>query len=403
MKGNIMIGKGLKLFKLFGFEVRIDASWLLLAVLIILSLTGGYFPTYYKGLSAGSYVFMGVIGAIGLFASIIIHELCHSLVARRYGIPMRGITLFMFGGVAQMDEESKTPKAEFLMAIAGPIASFVLAGLFFVVYWALNAAGAPDTVAGVLAYLGWINIILAMFNLLPAFPLDGGRVLRSALWAWKDNLRWATKIASEIGSGFGVVLIIIGILALFGGSFIGGLWWCLIGMFLRGISHGSYRQVVIREMLAGEPVQRFMRDDPVTVPADLEVSSLVDDYIYRYHFKMFPVLEGQGLLGCVSTRDIKELTRDQWRDKRVSDILKNCNDQNTISPDTDATEALAIMNKTGNSRLMVVKDERLIGVVSLKDMLKFLAIKLDLEGESEGEVEKLELEIEQSANRRERS
>jgi Zn-dependent protease len=376
-----MFGKGLRLFKVLGFEVRIDSSWLLLAVLIILSLTSGYFPFHYKGLSSGAYVLMGIIGAIGLFASIIIHELCHSLVARQYGIPMKGITLFMFGGVAQMDDESRTPKAEFLMAIAGPIASFVLAGGFYVLHAGIKAAGAPAPLAGVLGYLAWINMILAFFNLLPAFPLDGGRVLRSALWAWKKNLRWATRIASEIGSGFGIVLIILGILSLLGGNFVGGLWWCLIGMFLRGISQGSYRHVVIRETLAGEPVRRFMKEEPISVPSGITVADLVEDYVYQHHFKMFPVVDDGKLTGCVSTREVKEVPRDEWKKRKVADITIDCSDQNTIHPEADATEALSAMNKTGSSRLMVVQDSRLVGVVALKDMLKFLAVKLDLEGE----------------------
>ncbi|MBN1557701.1 MAG: site-2 protease family protein [Lentisphaerae bacterium] len=384
-----MFGKGIRLFKVFGFEVRIDASWLLLAVLIILSLTGGYFPFHYKNLSRTAYAAMGIAGAIGLFLSIIVHELSHSLVARRFGVPMKGITLFMFGGVAQMDEESRTPKGEFLMAVAGPLVSILLAAAFFLVHGALRAAGVPDAVAGVLGYLAWINMILAFFNLLPAFPLDGGRVLRSALWAWKRNLRWATRIASSIGSGFGVALIVLGILALLGGSFVGGLWWCLIGMFLRGISQGSYRQVLIRETLAGEPVRRFMKPDPVTVTADTPVDALVNDYIYRHHFKMFPVLADGTLAGCVSTREVKAVPRQEWPDRRVADIMAPCSEQNTIAPDTDATEALSAMNAGGNSRLMVVDNGRLAGIVALKDLLRFLALKLDLESENEADAAQL--------------
>ncbi len=240
-----MFGKGVKLFSLLGFEVRIDASWLLLAVLIIFSLTGGYFPARYEGLSRATYILMGTVGAVGLFVSLIIHELCHSLMARRFGIPMTGITLFMFGGVAQMNKEPDTPKGEFLIAVAGPTASIGLAGLFFMLYAGTSAAGTPEAFSGILAYLGWINVILAIFNMLPAFPLDGGRILRALLWAWKDNLRWATRIASDIGSGFGIALIFLGILSLLAGNLIGGLWWCLIGMFLKGISQGSYRQLLL--------------------------------------------------------------------------------------------------------------------------------------------------------------
>ena len=389
-----MFGKGLKLFSLFGFDVRVDASWLLLAVLIILILSGGYFPVHYEDLSGTEYLVMGILGALGLFLSIILHELSHSLVARRFGMPMKGITLFMFGGVAQMEDEARTPKGEICMAIAGPIASFVLAGLFFALHIGARAADFPPAITGVPGYLAWINVVLAFFNLLPAFPLDGGRILRSALWAWKKNLRWATRIASGIGSAFGVGLILIGILGMLGGQFIGGLWWALIGMFLRGISQGSYRQIMIRETLSGEPVRRFMHENPVTVPPEITVDKLVQDYVYRYHFKMFPVVENGVLTGCVNTRDIKETPRNEWETRTVSDLAHGCSDQNSVAPDADAADALSTMHKTGNSRLVVEENGRLVGVVTLKDMLRFLSLKLDLEGE-EADAEKIRRTIAQ--------
>lgn len=376
-----MFGKGVKLFKLLGFEVRIDASWLLLAVLIIVSLTSGYFPLFYEDLSTRAYLLMGIVGAIGLFASIIIHEMCHSLVGRRVGIRMKGITLFMFGGVAQMGEESQTPKGEFLMSIAGPLASFAIGGIFYVLFRFFQAYEAPVTVTGVLGYLSWINVILALFNLLPAFPLDGGRILRSGLWAWKKNLRWATRIASEIGSAFGLVLIILGIFSLLAGNIIGGLWWCLIGMFLKGIAKGSYREVVLRQTLVGEPIGRFMPDKTISAPANLSVSDLVEEYIYRHHYKMFPVVNDDRLVGCVTTRAVKELPRDAWNETTVAEIANAPSETNTIDPDADASKALSTMSKTGNSRLMVAKDSHLLGVVSLKDLLEFIVLKLDIEGD----------------------
>lgn len=375
-----MFGKGFKLFSVFGFEVRMDASWFILAVLIILSLTTGYFPLYYQNLSGRSYFTMGVVGAFGLFASIVIHELCHSLVARRYGIGMKGISLFMFGGVSMMENDSRTPKGEFLMAIAGPLASFALSGLFYLLHAGIRGL-VPVPVYGIVGYLGWINLILAFFNLLPAFPLDGGRVLRSVLWAWRGNLRWATLVASRIGSGFALMLIGLGLLSLLARNFVGGLWWCLIGMFMRGVSQSSYQQVVISETLAGERVSRFMRKTPITVPPSLGVEELVNDFIYRYHFKMFPVVEGETLVGSVTTREVRDVRRDEWGKTRVGDIAKVCSPGNTISPGTSAAEALSVMNKTGNSRLMVADQGRLLGILSTKDLLRFLALKLNLEGE----------------------
>jgi len=191
-----MFGKRIKLFKLLGFEVRVDWSWIIIAILIAWSLSKGLFPSYYKNLSTQTYWWMGIIGAAGLFLSIIVHELSHSLVARKYGLPMKGITLFIFGGVAEMEEEPPSARAEFMMAIAGPLSSILIALVFYGIQAAGKQAGLAAPVTGVVGYLAMINGILAGFNLLPAFPLDGGRVLRSILWGVKKNLRWATYISS---------------------------------------------------------------------------------------------------------------------------------------------------------------------------------------------------------------
>jgi Zn-dependent protease len=375
-----MFGKGIKLFKVLGFEVRVDASWLLLAVLIILSLTSGYFPFHYKDLSTTSYVVMGIIGAIGLFASIIIHELCHSLVARRLGIPMKGITLFMFGGVAQMSDESRTPKAEFSMAIAGPIASIVLAGVFFAMHAAARAAGAAVTVTAVLGYLALINLILAFFNLLPAFPLDGGRVLRAALWRWKGNLRWATSITSQIGAGFGLVLMVLAGWQLLVGHIVQAVWWFLIGMFVRSAALGSYRQTLIRESLKGQTVRRYMTADPVSVPSDVTVEGLVEDYIYKHHHKLYPVTREGRVVGCVGIDKARETPREEWDERRVGDLADMCTIANTIGPDEEAAEALARMRRNDTGRLLVVDESGdLLGVVTLRDMLEYVSLRMELE------------------------
>jgi Zn-dependent protease/predicted transcriptional regulator len=376
-----MFGKGITLFKLFGFEVRVDASWLLLALLITWSLAVGYFPYRYAGLPGADYWWMGILSALGLFGSIVVHELSHSLVARRYNLAMKGITLFIFGGVAEMAEEPRNAKTEFLMAIAGPITS-ILIGCALSILYAAGRDAWPVPVAAVIGYLAWINLVLAAFNLIPAFPLDGGRVLRSALWYWKGNLASATRIASAIGSGFGILLMVLAVWQLFTGNFIGAMWWFLIGLFLRGAAETSYRQLVIRQTLAGEPVRRLMSSDPVTVTPDTSIEDLVEDYIYKRHFKMFPVVaEGSDkLAGCVTTVDVKKIPRNEWPVHRVEEVLHPCSDENTVSPDTDAVKALAKITKSGQSRLMVVDHERLVGIISLKDLMSFLAAKIDLEG-----------------------
>lgn len=373
-----MFGRGIKLFTILGFEVKIDLSWLVLAILITWTLAQGLFPEYYQDLSTSAYWWMGAAGMVGLFVSIVLHELSHSLVARRFGIPMHGITLFIFGGVAEMSDQPQNPKSELLMAIAGPIMSVII-GLALLGIDNAFGAGWPKPVHGVLVYLGFLNLILAGFNMLPAFPLDGGRVLRSLLWIWKDNLRWATRVASRIGSGFGVALIVFGGIDFLMGNFIGGLWMVLIGFFLRSISQQAYQQVLIRKSLQGESIERFMKTNPVTVPPSIPVQEFVDDYVYKHHFKFFPVVENSHLVSCVSVDKVKQLDRDQWEKKTVRDIATDCSDENTTSPDTDPVDALAKMRRTGNSRLMVTRGKELAGIVALKDMLEFLSLKLDLE------------------------
>jgi CBS domain-containing protein len=282
--------------------------------------------------------------------------------------------------VAEMGEEPPNPKAEFMMAIIGPISSIVIGLVFYGIYFLGRQNGWSDPINGVVQYLAFINGLLAAFNLIPAFPLDGGRVLRSILWGWKKNLRWATHISSKIGSGFGILLIVLGAFQFLRGNFIGGMWWFLIGMFLRSAANSSYQQLLLRKALEGEIVQRFMKTDPVVVTPSITVDQLVEDYIYKYHYKMFPVVEDTNrLLGCVTTKQVKEIPREEWAQKRVGEIAAQCSSENTIGPQVDAMKALSIMSKTGASRLMVTEGNRLVGVIALKDLLKFFALKVELE------------------------
>jgi Zn-dependent protease len=379
-----MFGYRLKLFKLFGFEVRLDASWFFMAALIVWSLASGVFPHTTPGLSRRDYFWMGLVGALGLFASIVLHELCHSLVANRYRLPMRGITLFIFGGVAEMDGEPESPKVEFLMAIAGPIASIILGFVFAALRW-LGDSSWPPILLGVLSYLAWINMALAVFNLIPAFPLDGGRILRSALWFFQGDLRRSTRIASRIGSGFGFLLMVLGVWQLLNGRLITGIWYFLLGMFLQQASRSSYQQVFLRSMLAGEPVTHFMKANPVTVRPYISVRELVEDFIYRYHFRMFPVVTDSGdVVGCVGSGDVKEVPRDEWEQHTVREIAKPVTEANTIAPETDALKALAKMREAGTNDLLVTDHGQLLAIVSMRDLLKLLAAKLDLEGDWSG-------------------
>lgn len=312
---------------------------------------------------------MGLAGAIGLFVSILAHELGHAVVARQFDVPMRGITLFIFGGVAEMPKEPPSAKAEFLVAIAGPIVSVVIAVTCYTagIY---GEAGLAAPIASVLWYLGMINGVVVAFNMIPAFPLDGGRVLRSILWQVKGSLRWATRITSSIGSGFGLLLILLGIVSFIGRNVVGGMWQFLIGMFLRGAAQMSYQQVLIRHALEGEPVQRFMHGDVITVRPSTTVHQLVEDYIYRHHHKMFPVTDNGRLVGGVTTRDVQQVPRGEWDQRIVGEIVKPCADENTIPRIADAMQALSNMSRNGASRLGARRALRVIRVLGLPPLMK---------------------------------
>ena len=378
-----MFGKRFELCKLLGFTVYVDWSWFVILVLITWSLATALFPHYYKDLSQPAYWLMGLSGAVGLFVSIVLHELAHSLVARRHGVRMKGITLFIFGGVAEMSDEPSSPQAEFRVAIAGPIASILIALVAFLFSRLVAAAGLTSPIVGVLWYLGFINSALVVFNLIPAFPLDGGRVLRSLIWHFSGSLERATRITAAIGSGFGTFLVLLGLLSIVGGNFIGGLWQCLIGMFLRSAAQMSYRQVIVRRALEGEPVARFMSADVVTVSPLLKLSELVEEYIYTHQHKMYPVVEDGRILGCVTIRDLKQVPRDKWSTLVVADVYTQSSAANTIAHDADAAEALSKMSRHESSRLMVLDEQQLCGVIALKDLLNFIALKMELEEEDE--------------------
>lgn len=375
-----MFGKRITLFRLFGFAVGVDFTWILLAILIVWSLGASYFPFQYPGLDRSSYWWMAIAGAFGLFFSIVFHEFSHALVARRIGLPISGITLFLFGGVAHMESEPDAPKDEFLMAVAGPIASFVLAGIFYAIY---AAADWPVAGSAVLVYLAIINALLAGFNLIPAFPLDGGRMLRAVLWGWKGNFIWASRIAARAGSIFGIILILLGVWAFVTGNFVGGMWWFLIGLFLRGVAEASFQQSAMRATLKGLPVRRIMNAAPVTVSPDLSVADLVENYFYRHYYKTFPVVQDDRLVGCVHLRDMAAVPRSAWQETRVSDIMRLTSSEETLTTETDALEALSKINGTNTSRMPVVdaRDGTLKGILSLKDIMRAYTFRMEVEGE----------------------
>ena len=374
-----MFGRGITLFRIFGFEVRLDWSWLIIAVLVTWSLARAAFPSHYLGLPRTTYWIMGVIGALGLFVSLVLHELGHAYIALKEGIPMRGITLFIFGGVAEMGDEPPSPKAEFWMAIAGPIVTVIIAAASFGLAKLSYAAGWPIEVMAVLSYLAWINAVLLAFNLVPAFPLDGGRVLRSILWGIKKNMLWATRVASLIGTAFAFLLMAWGIYCFIFSSFVLGIWYFIIGIFIRNASTMSYQQVLLRSALAGEPVRRFMVAQPLTVPSSATVQEIIDNYLYKYPYRFYPVMQDGELVGCLTLDQIKLVPKEQWASKTAASLAAPCSPENIIEPEAEATTALSTMSRNHSSRLMVVDHGHLLGIIALKDLAQFLSRKMELD------------------------
>lgn len=374
-----MFGQNVTLFTIFGFRVRANMSWVLLFALVLWSLAAGFFPIEYPGLPQGLYWAMGFLGAMGLFFSLLFHELAHSLVARARGMKMGGITLFLFGGIAEMTDEPPTPRIEGEVAAAGPISSVILGGIFYLLGGLLGGMGLPEHWAGVFSYLALINVILAVFNMVPGFPLDGGRLLRALLWYLRDDLLSATKTAARVGQGFGIVLIVLGVWSILTAGAMGGIWWILIGLFVNAAAKASYQQTLMRHTFEGVRLDRFLVPDPVSVSPDLPLDRFVQDYAYRYHFSVFPVTEDDRLVGCVRTRDVKTVHPEEWASTPVRQIMQSCHDTNTVPPDIDAEKALEKMQQSESGQLIVARDGRLTGLVTLRDLLSHLAIRRDLE------------------------
>ena len=352
-----MFGTRWRLFRLLGIPISLDASWLIILALLTWTLIN-LFREEVSDLPDAAYWAIGLGTALAFFASIVLHELGHALVARAVGIRIRGITLFLFGGVAEMEDEPPSAGKEFLMAAAGPAVSVVLAALFWLF---ATLAEAPWFVVP-LKYLAGINLVVLVFNLVPAFPLDGGRVLRSALWGATGNLRRATYWAALSGQAFAWLLIGLGVLHFFAGNVFHGVWLGLIGLFLHGAARGGYQQVLVKQALRGEQVSRFMNREPIVVAPELDLRSWVEDYVYRYHRKLFPVASNGRLEGVIGTRALARYPREEWAKHTVAEAMRQDMDALSIPPDADALQALEKMQRTGSSRLLVLDGGRLVGI-----------------------------------------
>lgn len=374
-----MLKRKMPLFKLLGFTVSADASWGIILFLVVWSLSEGLFPSYFPNLSSQAHWIMGLAGALGLFMSIVIHEFSHALIARKYGLEIKGITLFIFGGVAEMKEEPGSPKTEFFMSIAGPVASLLLSVFFAALYQIVKIIELPVYIAGILGYLSVVNMLLAVFNMVPAFPTDGGRILRSVLWWIKGDIYWATKVASRISLIFAIAIIFIGFMSFIGGNFIGGMWWVLIGSFLFSAANASFQRLMMKQSFEGKTVRHFMNPIPVTVPSHITLQAFVDDYLYPHHYKMFPVVKDDKISGLITIQDLKAHPHEAWKNLPVSKAMQLRTPDNSIDSGTPINDALNKMSETGLSRLLVVEGKKVAGIITLKDLLEYLALKMELE------------------------
>ncbi len=376
-----MFGARWRLFRLFDIPFYLDISWLIILGLLTWTMASR-FATELPGMTWPSYLAIGLITAVTFFVCIVLHEMGHALVAKSNGMPVRGITLFMFGGVAELGGEPTSASSEFFMAIAGPAVSVVLGLGFWLLAILGGNAGWPAPLVSVFDYLAIINLVVVLFNMVPAFPLDGGRVLRSILWGTTGNLRRSTYWASLLGQAFAWFLMAVGLLELLFGVW-GGIWTALIGFFLRSAAQGSYRQVLIQQALQGEPVRHFMNPEPIVVPPSIDLQEWVEDYVYRYHRKSFPVAANGRLEGLVNTRDLGKYPRDEWNRHTVSELMRTDLNRLSIPPNAEALEALKKMEHTGSSRLLVIEGDQLVGIVSLKDLMRLLQLKLGFENDNE--------------------
>ncbi len=372
--------RGFDLFRIAGVRIAIDVSWLIIFVLILWSLSVGYFPRAYPGYGTGLYWGIGFVATVLFFASVVFHELAHAMVGNAYGQRVRRITLFVFGGMAHLSREPTDPRMEVRIAAVGPLASLVLGAGF----WAVSAwAALPPLWRAVFAYLAVINGALAVFNLLPGFPLDGGRLLRAVLWWRSGDLRAATSRAANWGAGIGFGVMALGIIEIFAGALVGGFWLVFIGMFLRAAARASYRQLLVEQALGHTTVRDFMIPDPVAIPADATVRDAVEQHFLRYGFAGFPVKAGDRIAGILSLRQVTTCPPEERDRVRVQDVMQPAAEAVEIPARASASEALRRMAENDTGRLLVIEDTRVIGLVTRAGIARYLHVRSALEGEDE--------------------
>jgi len=359
----------LKIATIAGIPIWVHFSWLIIFGLITWSLASHFFPKAAPDLPVHAYWIKGVLAALLLFSSVVIHELSHSLVAQRYGVGIESITLFVFGGVARMKEEPRRPREEFWIAIAGPLSSFVLSFIFLVL--ALNTAGGAKAL---FLYLAQINLILGVFNLIPGFPMDGGRVLRSAIWRLKGNYFTATLKASSVGQTIALLIIFFGFLSILRGG-PGGLWLMLIGWFLYSAAQASYRQATLQEILTGVKVKEIMVTDLKTVSPGLSIKQAVDEHFLRYGYGGFPVIEAGKFLGIITLKEVKDIPKEDWGRLTVSDVYVPHDIKWEVTMADDVLRALELMIKEDKGRVVIKDKGGLVGLITRNGIARYVQIK----------------------------
>ncbi|WP_299732630.1 site-2 protease family protein [uncultured Tateyamaria sp.] len=363
-----MFASSVKLFSINTFDIRIDPSWLIIAALITWSLSQQYFPDAVPGHSDHAYLAMAVIAMLGLFASLLVHELAHSIVARHLGVPIKSITLFLFGGVAELEAEPKSGLSELWIALAGPLVSFVLAFGFWGMSGVASLTGLGSASVEILSYLALINLLLALFNMVPAFPLDGGRVLRAYLWHRSGDVLAATRTATRSGTFFAYFLMALGITAMFQGALVVGLWQMLIGGFVLMAARAAYTAQLTKSVLEGQDVETLMTRDPITVSPETTLAALVNQIMLRHNVSFVPVVEGSVLLGHIDRLVLSGIDRENWASTRVGDVFVGLRDDVMVTPDTSLPDILNRIRQTGRRKFLVVSEHSLKGVMTLSDL-----------------------------------
>jgi Zn-dependent protease len=366
----------IRLFKIAGINIDINISWIIILVLLTWSLATGWFSVLYPGWSTATYWLVSLISALLLFVSVLLHELAHSLVARMRGLSVKSITLFIFGGVSNIEQEPTSPGIEFQMAFVGPLVSLLIGGIAFLLSLPLRGVNSPLT--AILSYLAITNVLLGIFNLIPGFPLDGGRVLRSIIWEATGSLQSATRVATIVGQVIAYLFIFWGIWLFFGGNVLNGIWIGFIGWFLLTSAQSANSQSMLQSMFRGVTVGEVMNPTPITVPANISLQELVDNYFLPRGLRSALVIQDDQLAGLITLGDIRHVPREQWGQVLVGHVMIPLDRLHVVSPQQNLNDVLPLMVSRDVNQLPVMENGRLVGVVSRDAIMRYLEVRRSL-------------------------